>query len=194
MHLPPYDHHFPKVLGSYQQDKFQAAMKWVRNWGVALDVGAHVGHWSHNLKGRFKTVHSFEPVPDNYNCLILNVPGINYYPFGLGQAEETVDLFMESGSNTGSWTTTGSSKRADKHLQISIKTIDSLGLEPDFIKMDIQNHELFALRGAYNTLVKYKPVLCLESNNNIYKKQIHDLLHGIGYDLKQTIGKEQIFV
>jgi hypothetical protein len=69
-----------------------------------------------------------------------------------------------------------------------------MGIEPDFIKMDIQNHELFALKGGYQTLLKYKPVLCLESNLNIHKKEIHKFLFDLGYELKQTIGKEQIFV
>lgn len=192
---PIYDQHFPIDLGSYQKDKFERAMKWVTDFGVALDIGAHVGHWAHNLKGKFKEVHCFEPTPDNYECLVRNVPGVNYYPVALNEIPGRFMLYLESGSNSGSWTAfPKNQKQIVKNILVRVETLDSFNLKPDFIKMDVQDCELFILKGGVETLKRYKPVLCLESKYNRFNTDIHQLLDSINYRVADVYGKEEIFI
>ena len=49
---------------------------------------------------------------------------------------------------------------------VKITTIDSLGIAPTFIKMDIEGHEIPALYGVKNTIIKHKPKLAI----SIYHK------------------------
>ena len=68
--LPDGEKHFPEWMskngelidgrGTYQIRKLREAMKWVRHWRLAVDVGAHVGLWSMQLAARFGHVQAFE--------------------------------------------------------------------------------------------------------------------------------------
>lgn len=191
---PAYDKHFPEILGSYQKDKFLKALNFCIKRNCAIDIGAHVGHWAFNLKQYFKTVHCFEPVPDNYKLLLQNVPGLNYYPVALLDKPGEFQLHLECGKNSGSWTAFPGKEKAVTVINVKVKTLDSFGLKPDFIKMDVQNCELFILKGGIKTLSKHKPVLCLESNGNKFGKEIHTFLKSLSYQSVDKIGKEEIFV
>lgn len=53
-------------------------------------------------------------------------------------------------------------KLSIRSFDVSVEQIDNLGLRPDFIKIDVQGHELAVLQGAENTLAS-APVILLES-------------------------------
>jgi hypothetical protein len=78
---------------TYQHHKLQEAMKWVRNWRTAVDVGAHCGLWSMHLAKRFKQLHAFEPVADHRECFAKNVPTylaqVTLHPSKKGRARYT---------------------------------------------------------------------------------------------------------
>ena len=190
---PLYDTHFPTKLGSYQQDKCVKAINYCIKKQCAIDIGAHVGHWAHNLKQEFKSVHCFEPIPDNYACLVNNVPGCSYYPIALLDKPGRFNLYLESNSNSGSWTAFPEQENHTRILTVKTRTLDSFNLAPDFIKMDVQNCELFVLQGAVNTLRVNKPVLCIESMTNRFRRDIHAFLKDLGYCRVDGLGKEEIF-
>lgn len=194
MSKPDYDTHFPDKIGSYQQDKCIKAINYCITRECAVDIGAHVGHWAHTLKKYFKDVHCFEPVPDNYVCLVKNVPGCNYYPVALLDKPGRFNLHLDSGTNSGSWTAFPEAEKPAKTITVKTRTLDSFGLKPDFIKMDIQNCELFVLKGAIQTITENKPVLCIESMTNQFRKEIHDFLKNIDYCKIDGAGKEEIFI
>ena len=73
-----------------------------------------------------------------------------------------------------------------KNLELKIKkkivktfTIDSLNLKSDFIKLDVENHELEVLKGGKQHLKKNKPVILLENNKKIRKVSL--FLKSINY-------------
>lgn len=73
-----------------------------------------------------------------------------------------------------------------KNLKLKIKrkivktvTIDSLNLKSDFIKLDVENHELEVLKGGKQHLKKNKPVILLENNKKIRKVSL--FLKSINY-------------
>ena len=58
-------------------------------------------------------------------------------------------------------------------------TIDSLNLKSDFIKLDVENHELEVLKGGKQHLKKNKPVILLENNKKI--REVSLFLKSINY-------------
>lgn len=67
--------------------------------------------------------------------------------------------------------------------EVRIRTFDSLGLQPSFVKIDVQGHELEVLRGMEKTLVTCRPVLMLEKEFRFYS--IRDYLSNLDYVLCQ---------
>jgi FkbM family methyltransferase len=68
--------------------------------------------------------------------------------------------------------------------------IDDLKLEKfDFLKLDIQGYEVFALQGAKESLARFKPYVFIEiephqlAKHKCTPQQVVDLLKGIGYKI-----------
>jgi hypothetical protein len=55
--------------------------------------------------------------------------------------------------------------------------LDELGLDPFFIKLDIQGYEFQALKGGERTIKTYEPILLVESPN----ETTINYLKGFGY-------------
>jgi hypothetical protein len=69
-------------------------------------------------------------------------------------------------------------------------TLDSLSLDPSFIKMDVEGYEYEVLKGAAATIQKHKPVIFFEMNmvetrrqGDWWLKRVPDLLRSYGYEL-----------
>jgi FkbM family methyltransferase len=174
---------------TYQKHKLDAALQLCKGrlLNVAIDVGGHCGLWSKEMVKRFGHVHAFEPIQDHRDCFRLNVKAENYtlYPYALGEEEKQVSMFTRQGSSGDSWCIPGS--------DIEMKTLDSFNLSPDFIKLDCEGGELFALKGGEKTLKAYKPVICVEQKPG--KAKVFGLgdteavtyLQGLGYRLAGEI-------
>lgn len=164
---------------SYQLDKRNDALKWVRQFRAAVDIGAHCGLWSMDLAKRFDVLHAFEPVALHRACWEKNVPptpphytaeecalleqrgGQPYvpirilYPCALGERDGMVSIHTANTSSGDSW--------VKGEGDIPIRRLDDFGLqEVDFIKLDCEGYELFALRGAEETLLRCKPCVIVE--------------------------------
>jgi FkbM family methyltransferase len=71
--------------------------------------------------------------------------------------------------------------RAVYHTRhVTTMPLDDLGLLPDLVKIDIEGHELGALRGLENTLANARPVILLEYTPAYFPKY-SGLLTGLGY-------------
>jgi len=56
-----------------------------------------------------------------------------------------------------------------KKKKVSLIKLDQLNLKPDIIKIDIQGHEMNALKGLIKTIKKYRPLLLVEFNKDSLK-------------------------
>lgn len=141
----------------YQYGKQLAALQNVKQWRTAVDIGAHVGLWSGHLAKRFQTVHAFEPVEEHRRCFGLNVlaANIELHPVALGAQAGSVSMKTEQGSS-GNTQVAGAG-------DIEMRTLDSYALQDvDFMKLDCEGYELYALQGALETLKRCHPAICVE--------------------------------
>ncbi len=143
-----------------------------------IDIGANIGLTTIALSdicSRGK-IAAIEPIPITFEYLKENIKNsrlnnITLHNFGLGNKEETV--LMQGCNNFLAGAFVANRYQADKkHFTVTVPlhTLDnyfnSLSLNRvDFIKLDIEGYELFALEGAYQTLKKYKPIVYLEMNH-----------------------------
>ena len=84
-------------------------------------------------------------------------------------------------------------------MEISVKTLDSYNLKNvNYIKMDVQFHELEVLKGAARTLTDNDPVLCIEcaqrNEKEInYTNEIIQFLKKLKYSIVGNFVKEIFF-
>ena len=52
---------------------------------------------------------------------------------------------------------------------------------PSFIKIDVEGHELQVLKGASETIKKYKPSILIEIHNFSEDSEVHQYLKSLGY-------------
>jgi FkbM family methyltransferase len=64
--------------------------------------------------------------------------------------------------------------------EVEVRPLDSLALRPAFVKLDVQGHDLPALRGLRETLTESRPVVMIESATT----ESHELLVELGYVAK----------
>jgi len=166
--MPDTDNHFERLIAKriknggpaqYQDDVRDVAYKYVTDFNIAVDVGANVGLWAKPLTEKFKRIIAFEPLEQVYSCLESNVAGLNVdiHKHALGNVNDVAEMVYDSENTGGSFVSevgTG---------DIIIKRMDDLNL-PKFglLKIDCERHELEVLKGAMDTLLKYKPIIVCE--------------------------------
>lgn len=183
--------------GTYQIRKLRAALEYVKDWRVAVDVGAHVGFWSMHLVKKFESVHAFEPVEAHRDCFYKNMAGSNNWelePVALGDKEGMVSLVTPHGSSGG----THINGTGDIEM-VPLDDYDFINL--DFLKVDCEGYELKVLQGAVETLKRCKPCVIVEQKSHTTGGRKHlpvggkpavDFLKSIGYTLRREMGGDYI--
>lgn len=151
------------IHGEWAQHRFMnAVLARVPQRRLALDVGAHIGLWTRALAIKFAYVVAFEPVPENYACLVQNASFRNtrLENVALGDTPGTAKMILPTKSNSGCWyAQTGSGG------DTPMTTIDSFGFnEVDLIKIDVEGFEGDVIHGACATLSRCRPVVVFEVN------------------------------
>jgi FkbM family methyltransferase len=134
--------------------------QWAQGREVVIwDVGAHHGEWAeaaHKLVPS-AAVHSFEIVPEAASQL-TDTDWWSTYAFGLSDVEDVVDVYWNNVSGTNSSINPRSETVGFEDgliIRCRVKTgdqlVDELG-SPDFVKIDVEGHEAFVLRGLRQTL------------------------------------------
>ena len=150
---------------AYQTYKLAEALKYTRNFRAAIDIGAHCGLWSLNLVKLFDRVHAFEPVEEHRECYKKNVIAENFIlnPVALCEKNGFCSIFTSWGSSGDSW--------VNGDGEIPVHTLDMYDVrDVDFIKLDCEGYEYFALKGGEDTLKKWKPCVIVEQKPNRAQK------------------------
>lgn len=205
-YIPDYDEHFSEKLdnGMYQPKQRRFALKNVRRYDIALDIGSNIGFWSKPLCDLFQKVVAFEPDEQNNQCFRKNLRNYDNWQleeFALSNKNGYADLYSD-GENCGDMSLDYTHLKYKQKVETK-KLDDYLGHfatnTVDFIKVDTQNHEYNILLGGLEFLKNHEAVLCIElprrSNAEIENsKKIKELLETVGYYLKSFQKKESIFV
>jgi FkbM family methyltransferase len=153
----------------------------VRRGDSVVEVGANTGYYTRlfsQLVGARGRVHAFEPIPPTFAELQAN---LRHAPAGrvvlnncaLAEEEATVDLYLpgeDHGQAALTRHTFGSWAAADvpvhtypcrtTALDVYAATAGLTALS--FVKCDVEGAELLVLRGARETIHRFKPLLFLE--------------------------------
>ncbi len=180
-------------VGVYQYQKLLEALKHVRNFRTAIDIGAHCGLWSMQLKKRFQLVVAFEPVPEHCAIHAMNCPDAELHQVALGDREGTVRL------SKGIKSTGDTHITLDGEYEARLERLDSFDVKDvDFIKLDCEGYELFALRGGEETIDEYRPVIIVEQKPGKAKSYGLDDTEAVewlkkkGYSLKAVLAGDYI--
>jgi FkbM family methyltransferase len=172
-----YDHYFLPVNGftvsvfiSKHEIHLIQNMDKIKNKDI-IDVGGWIGD-SALILSQFtnKCVYSFEAVKQNYENILKtidfnNLNNVKPILSALGSHEGVI--YIED-SNSGSFTIDKETKKSET---VKLDTLDNFvnqyDLDIGLIKVDIEGAECDFLKGAVNTIKKFKPVLLLSIYHSI---------------------------
>jgi FkbM family methyltransferase len=170
-------------------------MTYVDTKNVIVQAGGNCGLYVKKYAENFKTVYTFEPVSELFECLVHNVPHKNVIKIQacLGDSHKLVDIKPHEFGNIG-----GGHVCDGKSIPTFL--IDDLELEEcNLIQLDIEGYEYNALLGARKTLSKCKPVVCIENcekwlvryNTNL--NHIETFLYSFGYSFVGCARGDRIY-
>ncbi len=136
---------------------------------LVLDGGAHVGEYGRRIRswGYREHIMSFEPNPESFRRLAQVAASDSQWDVfnvGLSNAPGYSQLFLHGGadspfnslhatSDAGHSVAGGSASTVDVELDTLDNLLSSLRrVPPTLLKLDLQGHEVSALRGAQRTL------------------------------------------
>jgi FkbM family methyltransferase len=187
--------------GTYQIKKLRRALAHCTKFRTAVDIGAHAGLWSMQLLKHFADLHAFEPVPEHQECFHKNVPQstefgethVVLWKCALGERERLVSMYSTPTSSGDSY--------VNGDGDIPMHTLDSFGLaDVDFIKVDLEGGELFALRGGEQTIKQWRPVIIVEQKPGkaqkfgLAERGAIPYLELLGYRMAEELGGDFIMV
>jgi FkbM family methyltransferase len=186
----------------YEAEEARFLRRWLRQGDVMLDVGAHVGLftlYAARLVGPSGVVHSFEPVPYNYERLAQNVAlnglgnvRLNRAAVGDHAGEASLGIYHETSANkaTGGYSLNG--EHGSVVTAPLVKLDDYLGDGTEgrlrLVKIDVEGLEPKVLDGLAETLRAAPPeaimfelfAKMLEMHGS-RPADVYDLLSGAGY-------------
>lgn len=165
-----------------------------------LDIGANIGFYTVSVGALFRAnsahgkVISFEPFAGNYERLVNNISQNRLSEYciskkiGLSDVSKTSEITLREDFHNGSQTgnaaipTNEDFDRGFQRVPIILNTLDNLwkntdlsSCQIDLMKIDIEGHEDFCLRGARNTIAMQRPAILMEINKTYYKVRKVDI-------------------
>lgn len=200
-----------KIWEKHMHDVFE---KYVNKDSIVIEGGCHIGTHTIKLGKLAKHVHAFEPLPSSRDKLMDNIEmnelnNVTVHSEGLSDSHDKVCFEWTAPGNPGfsglinnpvskpSYVPSLSEK-----IEVQLVTIDSLNFDKvDFIKLDIEGYEELAIKGAINTIKKFKPIITLESwalghgrvDFEFTKDKFSNLLD-LGYTITYIQGPDYLFL
>lgn len=131
-----------------------------------LDLGGYNGDTALAFAARFpdyENIVAVEPDKKNFNKLLRNTESLKITPINAAISNKCGTALFKSGFGRGSNLGDGE--------EISVIAVDSLKMQFDFIKFDVEGQELLAIEGAQNTILEQKPrmlVSCYHKNDDYF--------------------------
>ncbi|MFT5822997.1 MAG: FkbM family methyltransferase [Crocinitomix sp.] len=179
-----------------KEKDFFAFMDAIDKDGAILDVGANIGIMTYHLATRFKgrKIIAIEPMPDNFSILKQIVDknkltNVELIPSAVGEENTVLKMVLPLNGKVkmqglahvvhdsiDEW-------NEGEQIDVNCERLDDIanGEKVAGIKMDIENFEYFALKGATDLLKRDKPVVYLELWENENRDKCFEFLRSLNY-------------
>ena len=174
--------------GNGQQAQRDAALQYIKQWRVCLDIGSNIGQWTRPLSKKFESVVCFEPNPNFRECFEKNIQEKNVllWPYGLSDKEHKAKQDFNS------------TVLHEEDGDIDCRTLDSFGLtNVDFVKIDVDGFEIPLLNGARETLSKNDPVINIEMKRDKRTDIVvkcESILKDLGYKFQKRTKSDEVWL
>lgn len=149
-----------------------------------IHVGAHVGQeYSIYKKLGIRKIAWFEPVPETYQKLVLNLPeGSQTFNIALGNEEGEKEMFIETANQgmSNSLLVPGTHLKSypnitfDDKQKVQMLKLDSFNFSGyNMLNMDVQGYELEVLKGSKKTLKKIDIIYTEVNTEDVYEGCAH---------------------
>jgi FkbM family methyltransferase len=185
-----------ELVPEYEQEVFDKLFRVLRPGSVFIDVGAHIGRYSFpiaKLVGENGLVIAIEPDPLAFKALLMgvklnslrNVLALN---IALGDSEAKAILCQMLVSATSSIVEFDECQR---FVEVPLKRLDSVVEElrlkrVEAIKIDVEGAEIQVLKGAGNTITRFKPFIVIEVRDSNINEFVR-IMEGLGYTCKELV-------
>ena len=134
------------------------ALKYVKNFNRAIDVGAWIGDSTLFLAERFKEVIAFEAHPDTFECCVKNMQernlnNVKLNQVGLSNKIGQLNFHRRLKSSNSGWL---SNKTPPKDITtlppitVATTSLDKLDIPNiDFIKIDTEGYDSIIINGVF---------------------------------------------
>lgn len=158
---------------------------------VCVQAGGAMGMYPRIYSDIFDYVYTFEMNTTNFHFVVMNCQKTNIFKFNAALGEEHVPVKASEdphNSNRGTF-----SIRGDGRGPVPTLRIDDLGLDAcDLIHLDIEGYEIHALRGATETITKFKPLIVGEGIGG--RDDCHQFLVALGYRKDIDVVSDTIYI
>lgn len=132
---------------------------------LMLDIGAYTGIYTISAAKRRANVIGFEPNPFSYRRALLNFTlndvDAEIIELGLLDQNAVQEFYLPKGRELSSASTF--LLRQGSVYRIVARTLDSFDFKNVYcIKIDVERTEEQVLKGALNTIYKYRPIIIIE--------------------------------
>ncbi len=174
--------------GYFERSSSIFVENYIKSGMVCLDVGANFGYYTlkmSKLVGGEGKVIAFEPSSVFFSRLSENIllngsNNIETIQKGMSNFPQSLQLSVGSQSATMHWLTDFSEPNPIQE-SIELITLDEFASSSnikrlDFIKIDIDGHEIFVLKGGIKTIKRLKPLILLEVSHIHYREANVDII------------------
>jgi FkbM family methyltransferase len=173
--------------GTYEKERTEMFLKIIKEGDIFYDIGAHFGFYSliaSQIIGDKGKIYAFEPHPYNLKILrkhieLNNITNVVIISAAVSDRPGKAKFAYGTGTGTGHL-----SEKGD--IEVDTVSIDDLIqkkeiLPPSIIKIDVEGAEILVLKGAWNTITLFYPVIFLAAHSTELLRNADQMLLNINY-------------
>ena len=192
---------FKKLIGLRRDNalerKVEPELVWIKEFlpknAVFMDIGANVGSFLYYLEYHLfpENMYAFEPNKTLYKRLRRLFPKVNSYNIALSNENTTAQFKIpvmngETIHSRGTLQTDLKEEGEQKTIlqKVKVLTLDEWALinnipRLDFIKIDVEGNEHLTLKGAEQTIKKYRPNMMVEIEQRHHNTPIWNIIEEV---------------